>query len=103
MNIACVLTVAGVWIEKGMGMIIPAFVPTPIGEIYEYAPTPIEIGVTIGIWGLGLMIFTLLAKAAIPIACGGLRAPDAEQAAPRCDVRGPAGEQAGTATAASTT
>jgi len=102
MNIACVLTVAGVWIEKGMGMIIPAFVPTPIGEIYEYAPTPIEIGVTIGIWGLGLMIFTLLAKAAIPIACGGLRAPDAEQAAPRCDVRGPAGDQAGTATAAST-
>ena len=101
MNIACVLTVAGVWIEKGMGMIIPAFVPTPIGEIYEYTPTLIEIGVTIGIWGLGLMIFTLLAKAAIPIACGGLRAPDAKQAAPRCDVRGPAGEQAGTATAAS--
>ena len=103
MNIACVLTVAGVWIEKGMGMIIPAFVPTPIGEIYEYAPTPIEIGVTIGIWGLGLLIFTLLAKAAIPIACGGLRAPDAKQASPRCDVRGPAGERAGTATAASTT
>lgn len=85
MNVAAVLTVVGVWIEKGMGMIVPAFVPTPIGEIYEYTPTLIEIGVTVGIWGLGLMIFTLLAKAAIPIACGGLRAPGVEPSATKCD------------------
>ena len=86
MNIACVLTVVGVWIEKGMAMIIPAFVPTPIGEIFEYEPSAIEIGVAIGVWGLGLLIFTLLAKAAIPIECGSLRAPGVEVAAPRCAV-----------------
>lgn len=75
LNIASVLTVIGVWIEKGMGFVIPGFIPTPIGEIYEYAPTIIEIGVTVGIWALGFLIFTLLAKAAIPIECGTLRRP----------------------------
>lgn len=75
LNIAAVLTVVGVWIEKGMGFVIPGFIPTPIGEIYEYGPTMIEIGVTLGIWGLGLLIFTLLSKAAIPIECGELRKP----------------------------
>jgi molybdopterin-containing oxidoreductase family membrane subunit len=86
MNLACVLTVVGVWIEKGMAMIIPAFVPTPVGEIFEYEPSAIEIGVAIGVWGLGLLIFTLLAKAAIPIECGSLRAPGVELTAPRCAV-----------------
>ena len=66
MNLACVLTVVGVWIEKGMGMVVPGFVPTPIGEIYEYTPSFPEIAISVGIWGLGLLLFTLLAKAALP-------------------------------------
>jgi len=75
MNVACVLTIVGVWIEKGMGMVIPAFVPTPIGEIYEYTPTFTEVAVSVGIWGIGLLLFTVLAKAATPIECGRLRKP----------------------------
>jgi molybdopterin-containing oxidoreductase family membrane subunit len=73
MNIAFVLTVVGVWIEKGMGLVIPAFVPTPIGEIYEYAPSATEIMVSLGIWAIGLLLFTLLAKAALPVQCSFLR------------------------------
>lgn len=75
LNVACVLTVVGVWIEKGMGMVIPAYVPTPIGEIYEYTPSFPEIAVSLGIWGMGLLLFTLLVKAALPIECGNLRKP----------------------------
>lgn len=86
MNLACLLTVAGVWIEKGMGMVVPAFVPTPIGEIYEYAPSGTEISVTIGIWAVGLLLFTLLAKAAIPIECGVLRRPGIESGESICEV-----------------
>jgi molybdopterin-containing oxidoreductase family membrane subunit len=73
MNIAFVLIIVGVWIEKGMGLIIPAFVPTPIGEIYEYVPSLTEIMVSIGIWAIGLLLFTLLAKAALPVQCEFLR------------------------------
>ena len=37
------LSIVGIWIEKGMGLIVPAFVPTPLGEIVEYVPTLHEI------------------------------------------------------------
>ena len=43
LNVACVLSIVGIWIEKGMGLIVPAFVPTPLGEIVEYVPTLHEI------------------------------------------------------------
>jgi molybdopterin-containing oxidoreductase family membrane subunit len=73
LNIACVLIIIGVYIEKGMGLSIPGFVPGTLGEIYEYAPTFIEKAVTIGIWATGALIYTLLMKFAIPIYTGEMR------------------------------
>jgi Ni/Fe-hydrogenase subunit HybB-like protein len=70
LNFACVLTFIGIWIEKGMGLVIPGFVPTPLGEIFEYTPTAIELGVGAGIWAFGILVFTLLAKAVIAIKQG---------------------------------
>ena len=49
---------------------IPGFVPSTQGELFEYTPTWIEITICFGIWAIGLMIFTLLAKAAIGIESG---------------------------------
>ncbi len=72
LNIACVLAFLGIWIEKGMGLVIPGFVPTPLGEIFEYAPTSIELSVSAAIWAFGALIFTLLAKAVIAIEQGSL-------------------------------
>jgi len=85
LNIAAILTAIGIWIEKGMGFVIPGFIPTPIGEIYEYVPNLIEIGVSLGIWAIGLLVFSLLAKAAIPIECGSLRCPGVETGELICD------------------
>jgi len=70
LNIACVLTFIGIWIEKGMGLVIPGFVPTPLGEIFEYVPTSVELSVAAGIWAFGILVFTLLAKAVIAIKQG---------------------------------
>jgi molybdopterin-containing oxidoreductase family membrane subunit len=33
---ACVATTFGIWVEKGMGLIIPGFVPSPLGEIVDF-------------------------------------------------------------------
>jgi len=68
--VACVLAFAGIWIEKGMGLIVPGFIPTPIGEVTEYYPTLIEVGVTLGNWALGFFILTILLKGAIGILIG---------------------------------
>ena len=70
LNIACVLAFVGIWIEKGMGLVIPGFIPTPLGEIFEYTPTTVELGVAAGIWAFGALVFTLLAKAVIAIRQG---------------------------------
>lgn len=69
-NIACVLGFIGIWIEKGMGLIIPGFIPTPLGEIKEYTPSLNEILISLGIWAMGLLVFTLLVKIAVPILNG---------------------------------
>ncbi len=73
LNLACGLAFVGIWIEKGMGLVIPGFVPTPLGEVFEYQPTLIEINVSIAIWAFGCLVFTMLAKAVIAIEVGHLR------------------------------
>ncbi len=74
LNIACVLIVIGVWIEKGMGLVIPGFIPTPLGEVWEYTPRLYETMITVGVWALGIFIYTLALKIAIPIELGEMRA-----------------------------
>ncbi len=70
LNIGCVLIFIGVYIEKGMGLVIPGLVPDTLGEIYEYSPTGIEILLTMGIWATGLFVYTMLLRVAVPILTG---------------------------------
>lgn len=70
LRIACVLAFIAIWIEKGMGLIIPGFIPSTLHEWVEYLPSVTEWKVTAGIWAGGLMIYTLLLKIAIPVFAG---------------------------------
>ncbi len=72
LNIACVAMIIGIWIEKGMGLIIPAFVPTPIGEVVEYTPTLNETLVCLGIWAFGLLLYTIFVRITVPVLQGRL-------------------------------
>jgi len=70
----CALLFIGILIEKGVGTIIPGFIPEPWGKVHEYVPSLIEVLVSLGIWAAGCFIFTVLAKIAIPIELGERRA-----------------------------
>ena len=72
MNAACVFMIVGIWIEKGMGLIVPAFVPSPLGEIVEYTPTLNETLVCLGIWAFGLLLYTVFIRITIPVLSGSL-------------------------------
>ncbi len=74
LNLACVLLFVGIWIEKGMGLIIPGFVPTPLGQIVEYLPSVNETLVCMGIWAFGALVYTWSLHVAIPILKGQLKA-----------------------------
>ena len=71
--IACAMAFAGIWIEKGMGLIVPGFIPSPIGEVTEYYPSFVEVLMTLGIWAFGFFILTILLKGAIGILMGEIR------------------------------
>ncbi|NUM53962.1 MAG: polysulfide reductase NrfD [Candidatus Hydrogenedentes bacterium] len=73
LNAACVLAIVGIWIEKGMGLIVPGFVPTPLGNIVEYVPSLNEALVCVGIWSFGLLIFSWMLHVSIPIMSGEFR------------------------------
>mgnify|MGYP001373418882 FL=1 len=64
---ACVLLFIGIWIEKGMGLIVPGLVPSPLGEVIDYAPSWVEVCVAIGILAVGMLVVTLLIKPALII------------------------------------
>jgi len=64
---ACILLFTGIWIEKGIGLIIPGLVPSPMGEVVNYAPNWVEISITLGILALGIFVVTMLIKPALII------------------------------------
>lgn len=64
---AAISLFAGIWIEKGFGVIIPGFVPSPMGEVVDYIPTGNEIIITVSVLAAGVLLVTLLLKPALAI------------------------------------
>jgi Polysulphide reductase len=60
--IACVAVFVSLWIEKGLGLVVTGFIPSPLEAITEYVPTGTEIAITLGIWAVGFLILTFLYK-----------------------------------------
>lgn len=79
LNSGCLAIYGGIFIEKGMGLVIPGFTPDTLGEIYEYTPTGNELLVTAGVFAVGFLLFTLMLKVAIPISQGELSLARFEQ------------------------
>ena len=63
----CVAVIGAVWIEKGMGMVVAGFVPSPLGHPVEYAPTAAEIMITLGVYAIGFLVLSVLYKIVISV------------------------------------
>jgi len=66
----CLAVIVSVWIEKGLGLVVSGFIPSPLGEITKYVPSTHEIAITVGIYGVGLLILTALLKIAVTVKRG---------------------------------
>lgn len=64
---ACAFLFVAVWMEKGIGLIVPGLIPSPLGEIVDYLPTWVELGVTLGVLCLGITVVTWLVRTALII------------------------------------
>lgn len=63
----CAATFVALWIEKGIGLVIGGFNPSPLNKPAPYCPTAPELFITIGIWAIGLLMVTALYKIAIGV------------------------------------
>jgi len=63
----CVAVIAAVWIEKGMGMVVTGFVPSPLGRVTRYVPTAPEVMITLGVYAIGFLILSVLYKVVVSV------------------------------------
>ncbi len=75
--VGCVLSFSGVFIEKGMGLLLPGQTPDVLGEVYEYLPSTTELAVGAAIWAIGALLFTLMVRVAQAITTGELKQENA--------------------------
>jgi molybdopterin-containing oxidoreductase family membrane subunit len=65
--LACGLLFVSLWIDKGIGLVLGGFVPSPLEHVVEYHVTFIEFLITAGIWGAGFLVLTVLYKVAVAV------------------------------------
>ncbi len=87
LNVACCLAIVGIWIEKGMGMVVPGFIPTSLGDITDYTPTFNETLICFGIWAFGLLCYSLFIRMSLPVLEGKFTFSNAGDWKKRDDVR----------------
>jgi molybdopterin-containing oxidoreductase family membrane subunit len=67
LTLLCIGVIAAIWIEKGMGMVVTGFIPSPLGRINEYVPTGLEVMITLGVYGIGFFILSVLYKIVVSV------------------------------------
>jgi molybdopterin-containing oxidoreductase family membrane subunit len=65
--IALIMLVIASWIDKGLGLLIGGFTPTPFETISIYTPSIWEIIVGLGIYGIGALIVSCLWKITLDV------------------------------------
>ncbi|OGQ87952.1 MAG: menaquinol oxidoreductase [Deltaproteobacteria bacterium RIFOXYD12_FULL_56_24] len=65
--ISCLLIFISFWIDKGLGLVLGGFVPSPMDYVTEYVPSFQELGVTVAVWATGAFILSILYKVAISV------------------------------------
>jgi molybdopterin-containing oxidoreductase family membrane subunit len=65
--VSCLLIFFAFWIDKGLGLVLGGFVPSPLDYVTEYVPSAQELGITAAIWATGAFILSILYKVAISV------------------------------------
>ena len=67
LTVAVVTVFLSTWIDKGMGLVVAGFIPSPFDKVTEYTPTAPEIMITLGVWAAGFLVLTVLYKIAVSV------------------------------------
>jgi molybdopterin-containing oxidoreductase family membrane subunit len=64
---ACVVTFISLWVDKGICLVVSGFMPSPLGAITPYVPTPPEILISLAVWALGALMITIFYKITLSV------------------------------------
>ncbi len=67
LSIAAITVFLSIWIDKGLGMVVTGFIPSPLGYVPDYWPTWVEATISVSIYAVGLLIVTVLYKVALSV------------------------------------
>lgn len=67
---ACVFVFVSLWLDKGLGLIVGGFVPSPLGAITQYKPTLPEWTIVAAIWAMGTLLITVFYKITLSVRTG---------------------------------
>ena len=56
-----------IWLDKGLGMVVAGFTPTPLGYVSAYWPTLTEFMISIGVFAVGIFVISGLYKIALSV------------------------------------
>lgn len=65
--VACLCVFFSLWLDKGLGLIVGGFVPSPLNTITTYTPTLPEWSIVMGIWAIGAGMITVFYKIALGV------------------------------------
>ncbi len=65
--LTCGLIIITTYIDKGLGLMTGGFVPNPLEKVVEYWPTVPETFITLGVYGIGFLVLTVLYKVAVSV------------------------------------
>ena len=65
--VSCLLIFISFWIDKGLGLVLGGFVPSPLDYVTEYVPSGQELAITAAVWATGALILSILYKVAISV------------------------------------
>jgi Ni/Fe-hydrogenase subunit HybB-like protein len=65
--LAAALVFISMWLDKGLGLLVPGFTPSPLGTITQYLPTVPEILISLMVWAIGALILTIFYKITIGV------------------------------------
>ncbi len=65
--VACIFVFVSLWLDKGLGLIVGGFTPSPLGAITTYTPTLPEGTIVLGVWAIGALMITVFYKIALSV------------------------------------
>jgi molybdopterin-containing oxidoreductase family membrane subunit len=65
--VTCVIVFVSLWIDKGLGLIVGGFIPSPLGAVTEYSPTFPELSITLAVWAIGFLMITVFYKITLSV------------------------------------